>query len=148
MVKVRHHIRRGTRSDVRKWPKSRGLTKTRPMWRHRCRVSSIWGCWMILNSTCPIRFTMAGRPRNDSGWSWTFRLGRVTLHGCKAAPTVSQLVAHAVFLLSVWPSSRLIFVLESSPSNIMERNRSDQNLRWCSCLLKSDVLHCWHVWYT
>ena len=35
---------------------------------------------MVLNLTGHIGVTTAVRQRSDSGWSWTFRIARVTLH--------------------------------------------------------------------
>ena len=61
---------------------------------------------MVLNSTGRNRFTPAGRVQSDSGWSWTFRIARVTLHDGQVAPLTSQKLARAIFAvcLTVFPS--------------------------------------------
>ena len=71
-------------------------------------------CWL----------SRSGRLRNDSGWSWT---ARVTMHDYQVAP-LGKTLAGAIFLLSVWPSSRSNFYLGASPSNFTEKYLSDQSL--------------------
>ena len=85
--------------DSRKWHKKLG-------WRRRDRHCvtgarrqefEAAGQCMVLNSTGRNRFTTASRVRIDSGWSWIFRIARLTLHNCKMAPLTSQTLAHAIF---------------------------------------------------
>ena len=115
-------IQTGTRSNRRpKMAKQSRVTIRRPLSRHWCQASRIWGSGMVLqlNSTGRNRITTAGCLRTDSGWSWTFWITRVTLHDCQVAPLMSQTPARAIFLLYVWPSSNFDFGL--SPSDSTEK---------------------------
>ena len=62
-----------------------------------CQASRMQGCRIVLNSTGRNMFSTGVGVRNDSGWSWTFRIARVTLHDCEVAPLVPQKLAHAIF---------------------------------------------------
>ena len=73
------------------------VTKAQPILHHLCQVSRIRGSRMVLNSTAWNRFTTARRLRSDSGWSWTFRIARMTLHDCEVVPLTSQTIACAIF---------------------------------------------------
>ena len=52
---------------------------------------------MILNSTGRIRLSTADRLWIDSGWSWTFRIARVTVHEGEVVPLTSQTLAFGFF---------------------------------------------------
>ena len=67
----------------------------RPLLRPWCQASRIRGCGMVLNSTGRNMFTMAGPARNDSSWSWTFRIVRVTW--LRSGTTMSQKLECAIF---------------------------------------------------
>ena len=89
--------------------KSRAM-KMRPVLRHWCQASSIWGCGMILSSTGCIRYTTAGAYSN-----WFRLIMNITICSCDLAthgdvvPLASCKRSHVPILsLSVWPSSRLV----------------------------------------
>ena len=56
----------------------------------------------VLSST-GIRFTTVGRLRNDSGWSWTFWIARVTLHDVEVAPYARLRVIVFAICLAFFP---------------------------------------------
>ena len=80
------------------------------------QASRIWGCGMVLNSTERNMFTTAGAEQNVSGWSWTCRIARATLHDF----VVAQLRpgSHVPFFSSsVWASSSSTFDVGPLPSD-------------------------------
>ena len=116
MVKVRgQNSDRNTVKQTAKLAKTSRVTTILPALRHWCQVSRIRGRRMVFNLTGRIWFTMAGRLRSDSGWSWTLQNNFVALHVCEVAPLMSQMLEFAIFSLSVWPFSRSIFDLRPSP---------------------------------
>ena len=121
---------RGTQSTSNKpkMPKKSQVMATRPVLRHWCRAPRIRGCGMVLISTGRNRFTTAGFClRSDSGWSWTFRIARMTLHDCEVAPLISQTFARAIFF-AAWPSSCSNFDLGPSPLDSTIKYLWDQSL--------------------
>ena len=105
-------------------------------WHQRCQTSRIRGCRMILNLTRHIWYTTVGHRWSDSGWSWTFRIGRITLHhDCEVAKIASKSVAGGNF-------SRLIGWLPAQILTLALYHRiSWKEIHWvrdygleCSCL--------------
>ena len=84
----------------------------------KVRLLIEWGFYTRLYD----RFTTEGRVRTDSGWSWTFRIARVTLHESEVAPWRHKYSHLPFFTLSVWPSSHSNFNLKPSPLDSTEKN--------------------------
>ena len=84
---------------------------------------------MVLNTTGRNRFTTAGHLRCDSGWSWTFRIARVTVHDCKVALLTSQTLARAIFGGCLFDRLPVRIPTLDLPSDSTEKNLSDQSLQ-------------------
>ena len=125
----------------------------RPILCHRCLASSIWGYGMVMNLTGDDMFTMAGRLRSDSGWSWTFRIACVTLHDCEVAPLTSHMFARAIFFFATCLTA---FPLEFRPQTFTigfykkKSIRSELMILECSFPLGEGVIlsnmPSFHVW--
>ena len=94
-------IATGTRSNRRpNMAKKSRVTTTRLVLHHGAKVARNGDCGIVLNLTRRNTFTTADCVRNDSGWSWTFWIARVTLNDCEVAPLRHRSL-HVPFL---WPS--------------------------------------------
>ena len=95
---------------------------------------------MILNSTGRIRFTIVGRLRCDSGWSWIFWIACGTSRGDTDCITIGhtclfKVVCLTVFLFKVWPWA---FTIEFCGKKSI---RSETMVLERSC-----VMHAKNVW--
>ena len=95
------------------------------------------------------RSTTLGGLQSDSGWSWTCRIARVTIHDDKVAPLTSQTLACALFSPSVfdrlplevltWDLHRRILRQKPERSEIMILDCSFPVMKgnFCTCACKS-----------
>ena len=103
---------------------------------------------MVLNSTGHTRFTAVGGLRTDSGWSWTFRIARVTLHEGEVASLTSQTLARAIFFHCL-----TIVLFEFRPPTLNLGLYGKKSIRSELMILECSFLQCgkywvhWHVWH-
>ena len=92
-------------------------------------------------------YCAVSRLRSDSGWSWTFRIARVSLHNCEVAPLTSQTFVRAIFCCLFNRLSLRISTLDIH-HRVLRKNLT---LGWellileCSFHLIRSTVKCFHI---